>query len=80
LGLAKADEILFELLRNWRMDEASRQNKPPYVIFHDATLRDIAVLHPQSFNDLSAINGIGEAKLERYGAAVLEIVAKKDER
>ncbi len=73
--LSSPGRRLFEALRAWRMEEAREQNKPPYVIFHDATLRDIASLRPRTLQALSTINGIGEAKLEHYGKAVLAIVA-----
>ena len=70
------DELdLFDALRAWRRGEASRQGLPPYVIFHDQTLVDIAKVRPRSRADLSAINGIGQGKLDRYGEAVLETVA-----
>ncbi len=72
--LSSPDQRLFEALRAWRMEEAKEQNKPPYVIFHDATLRDMASLRPRTLQALSTINGIGEAKLEHYGKAVLAII------
>jgi ATP-dependent DNA helicase RecQ len=65
---------LFDALRVWRRDEASRQRVPPYVIFHDQTLADIAQRKPVTRAALLAIDGVGQGKLERYGAAVLEIV------
>ncbi len=69
-----ADGALFEALRAWRRDEAARQRVPPYVIFHDRSLADIARRKPAGRPDLLAIDGVGQGKLERYGAAVLEIV------
>ncbi|HYD43855.1 MAG TPA: DNA helicase RecQ [Phenylobacterium sp.] len=74
VALGPEDQPLFERLRAWRRDEASRQALPPYVIFHDRTLSDIARLKPESLPALAGISGVGEGKLERYGAAVLEIV------
>jgi ATP-dependent DNA helicase RecQ len=65
---------LFEALRAWRRQEAADQSVPPYVIFGDRTLADIAHLRPKSLHDLMLANGVGEAKLERYGAAVLKVV------
>ena len=47
---------------------------PPYIIFSDRTLADIAREKPKTYAALSAVNGVGEAKLEHYGAAVIEIV------
>jgi ATP-dependent DNA helicase RecQ len=66
---------LFESLRAWRKAEASRQGVPPYVIFHDQTLADIARARPLTLHDLSETNGVGQGKLDRYGEAVLAVVA-----
>ena len=66
---------MFEALRQWRTAEAKQQSVPPYVIFHDSVLRDIAASRPGSNAALGAIRGVGASKLERYGAAVLSIVA-----
>jgi ATP-dependent DNA helicase RecQ len=65
---------LFEALRAWRRDEAARQHLPPYVIFHDRTLAEIATARPASLAALAAVSGVGEGKLDRYGQAVLETV------
>jgi len=65
---------LFERLRAWRGAEARAQGKPAYVVFADATLRGIAILEPATLEALTEISGIGEAKLERYGEAVLAVV------
>ena len=66
---------LFDALRAWRRAEAARQGLPPYVIFHDQTLADIARARPWDLDALSAINGVGQGKLDRYGTAVLGVVA-----
>jgi len=47
---------------------------PPYVIFHDSTLREMAELKPVTLHALSRISGIGDAKLARYGAAFVEVI------
>ena len=65
---------LFEDLRAWRRDEAHEQHVPPYVIFSDRTLEDIARLRPRSSSELLLANGVGDSKLQRYGAAVLKVV------
>lgn len=70
-----ADPKLFDALRARRRDLASAQNVPPYVIFHDATLREIAQRKPATLHDFLAIPGIGERKLKRYGADFLEVLA-----
>jgi ATP-dependent DNA helicase RecQ len=66
---------LFEALREWRRGEASRQHLPPYFIFNNDTLVGIALARPSTPEALSAIDGVGQGKLERYGEAVLAIVA-----
>ncbi|HEX4252991.1 MAG TPA: DNA helicase RecQ [Pseudonocardia sp.] len=63
---------VFERLRSWRAASAKEQGVPAYVIFHDATLREIAANAPTSLAELSKISGVGENKLAKYGEAVLE--------
>ncbi|MDR1424732.1 MAG: DNA helicase RecQ [Azoarcus sp.] len=65
---------LFDRLRAWRASTAQERNVPAYVIFHDATLRDIAIARPGTPDDLRKISGIGDRKLEAYGKEILEIV------
>ncbi len=65
---------LFERLRQWRMDTAKAQGVPAYVILHDRTLKEIASARPASLAHLAQISGMGEAKTERYGAALLQLV------
>ena len=62
----------FEALRNWRRDRAAEQRVPPYVIFQDKTLVEIALQEPQTPAELGRISGVGTGKLERYGKGVLE--------
>ena len=69
------DAALFEKLRAWRKSEATRQGVPPYVIFHDQTLADIARVKPLTLYDLAETNGVGQGKLDRYGEAVLAVVS-----
>jgi len=66
---------LFESLRSWRAGVARDNGVPAYVVFADATLRGIAVTKPESLAELSEISGVGEKKLDTYGAAVLAVVA-----
>ena len=68
-------QSLFEALRAWRAAEAKAQRIPPYVIFHDTVLRDIAAVRPTGIEELGQIKGVGASKLQRYGAAVLSILA-----
>jgi ATP-dependent DNA helicase RecQ len=74
-SVAEADLPLFERLRAWRREEAARQAVPPYVIFHDRTLAEIARARPASRAALAEIGGVGQAKLDHYGEAVLALVA-----
>ena len=67
-------EALFERLRAWRSAVAKEAGLPAYVVFHDATLRQVAATAPGSLADLAAISGVGANKLDRWGPAVLEVV------
>ena len=71
-----ADEQLFALLKTTRMQLAKAQNIPPYVIFHDKTLREMAQKKPRSAEAMMDIGGVGEQKIARYGAAFLSVVAQ----
>jgi ATP-dependent DNA helicase RecQ len=73
--LPAAARDLFEALRAWRAGVAREQGVPAYVVFPDSTLRSIATLRPTSLAQLIGISGIGETKLERYGEAVVGVVA-----
>jgi len=72
--LAPEHQPLFQALRAWRRETAAEQRVPPYVIFQDRTLADIALLRPATLADLALANGVGQSKLEHYGAAVLKVV------
>ena len=63
---------VFERLRTWRAATAKEQGVPAYVIFHDATLRQIATELPGTLAELGTISGVGENKLAKYGEGVLE--------
>ncbi len=73
--LDSAGEALFERLRAWRGETAKEAGLPAYVVFHDATLRQIAALRPTSSDELSGVSGLGAAKLAKYGDALLAITA-----
>jgi ATP-dependent DNA helicase RecQ len=66
---------LFETLRETRRALAAEAGVPAYVVFHDSTLRDIAAARPRNLTELAQVNGVGEAKLARYGDAMLAAVA-----
>ncbi|MEB2401393.1 MAG: DNA helicase RecQ [Alcaligenaceae bacterium] len=65
----------FEALRSWRSEVARGHGVPAYVIFHDATLREIATQCPGTLDDLSHISGVGVRKLEAYGEEILRCLA-----
>jgi ATP-dependent DNA helicase RecQ len=75
-GMTLNETPLFAALRAWRREVAEGQRVPPYVIFHDATLAAIADAKPATLAQLGDVSGVGEAKLKRYGAAVLAVVAE----
>jgi ATP-dependent DNA helicase RecQ len=70
-----ADPVLFQRLREWRAEVARRQGVPAYVVFHDRTLIELAARRPSDLRELEALSGIGPSKLDRYGEALLQILA-----
>ena len=72
--LSADEKPYFDALRQWRLSEAREQEIPPYVIFHDSVLRDIAREQPDSRDGLGCIKGVGASKLDRYGTAVLTVL------
>lgn len=74
---ALPEGALYEALRLWRLAEAKGQSIPPYVIFHDSVLRDIAAVRPATLEELAQIKGVGASKLERYGRRVLGVLSKQ---
>ena len=75
-GAKEYDSGLFEILREKRRELAASENVPPYVIFSDKTLFEIASLYPRSQESLLEIHGIGAHKIERYGDTILSIIIK----
>ena len=75
--LSAAEQAIFEKLRWWRMETARTHNVPAYVIFNDATLREIAKTQPASLNELRGVSGVGEKKLESYGADIVALIAEQ---
>ena len=73
--LPEALQPVFESLRAWRAATAKEQGVPAYVIFHDATLRELAQRHPSSLGELGTVTGVGESKLAKYGDLLLEVLA-----
>jgi ATP-dependent DNA helicase RecQ len=70
---------LFEALRARRREIAAEAGLPPYVIFHDSTLREIAARRPSTLAAMAGISGVGAAKLDKYGPAFVEIVLAQEE-
>jgi ATP-dependent DNA helicase RecQ len=70
-----AADPLFDALREARRKLADEAGVPPYVIFHDSTLREIAARKPKNLNELATVQGVGAVKLERYGEAMLEALS-----
>jgi ATP-dependent DNA helicase RecQ len=73
-GANPVDDPIFEALRACRRDLAKEAGVPPYVIFHDSTLRDMAAIRPQSLRDMGLVSGVGARKLEAYGEAFLAVL------
>jgi ATP-dependent DNA helicase RecQ len=72
--ISAVDEPLWQALREARMRIAREQGVPPYVIFHDATLLELLRMKPRNRGEMAEISGVGAAKLERYGAAFIEVL------
>ena len=77
-GAPPWDEKLWEALRERRLELAREQGVPPYVVFHDASLREMVEQRPQTPEEFAQITGVGDTKLERYGEAFLEVMRKQE--
>ena len=66
----------FASLKAWRAEVASEHNLPAYVVFHDATLAEMARLQPDSLDALGEISGVGAKKLEAYGSELLRVLGR----
>ena len=73
--LSAADEVVLQRLKLWRREQASSQGVPPYVVFHDRTLAELASRKPVDLEELARVSGVGSAKLQRYGEALLQVLA-----
>jgi superfamily II DNA helicase RecQ len=71
------DEELVTRLRSWRLERSQEDAVPAYVVLHDATLRELAALRPQTLNELAGVKGFGPVKLERYGDDLLAVLAAR---
>jgi ATP-dependent DNA helicase RecQ len=72
----EVDPALLEALKNWRREQAREQAVPPDVVFHDRTLLEIAGRRPCDLESLGRVAGIGQAKLDRYGEALLALLGR----
>ncbi|MFZ1248848.1 MAG: HRDC domain-containing protein [Candidatus Saccharimonadales bacterium] len=70
------DEALFTELKKWRTEQAAKDHIPPYMVFHDTTLKELAARRPQTTQALLAVKGMGTMKLEKYGTQLLGILTK----
>ena len=70
---------MFEALRALRRELAAKADVPPYVVFHDAVLREMATLRPVTLAEMARIPGVGTRKLEAYGQAFLHAIRQSDE-
>jgi ATP-dependent DNA helicase RecQ len=74
LPLDEAALVRFAALKAWRAEIAREHNLPAYVVFHDATLAEMARAEPESLDALGGISGVGAKKLEAYGQAILRVL------
>ncbi len=75
-SLGTADKTLFAMLKDLRKNEASKLGVPPFVIFQDPSLEDMALKYPVSMDDLGSIYGVGEGKAKKYGRPFLTLIHK----
>jgi len=75
--LTGEDAQAFEALRALRKRVAEEQGLPPFVIFHDATLREMVAARPRSLADLARVKGVGETKLKKYGPLLLDVLMQR---
>lgn len=72
--LSAEDTLLFEKLREWRLEEAKASSVPAYIVFRDITLYQLALKKPQSLEDLAQVEGMGDKKIATYGEAILNLL------
>jgi ATP-dependent DNA helicase UvrD/PcrA len=72
---AEPDDPLYAALKRWRLERATADELPAYVVFHNSTLAEIAGRRPRDLSELGSVPGVGPTKLERYGADVLAVLA-----
>ncbi len=75
-GAAVADETLMKMLKDLRKQNAKKIGVPPFVIFQDPSLEDMALKYPVSFEELSNVHGVGDGKAKRYGKDFIELIGR----
>jgi ATP-dependent DNA helicase RecQ len=76
MELSKSEQAIFDKLRWWRVETARAHGVPAYVVFQDATLREIAKVKPVSLDQLRGVSGVGEKKLTSYGDEIVGIISE----
>jgi len=76
LELSRSEQQIFEKLRWWRVETARAHGVPAYVVFQDATLREIAKVKPTSLDELRGVSGVGEKKLTSYGDEIVGLISE----
>lgn len=71
--LKESDLGIFNILREWRFKRSKKDGLPPYVLFTNKQLAQIVLTKPQSLTELASVDGVGKAKVEKYGQDILEI-------
>ncbi|WP_312765654.1 HRDC domain-containing protein [Epilithonimonas sp.] len=72
--LSEEEKIIYNKLKDWRFEKSKELQQPPYIIFHNKHLMSIAKFKPYNLQDMEQINGLGESKIKRYGAEIIEIL------
>lgn len=75
-GGGAADELLFKMLKTLRKSEADKKSLPPYVIFQDGSLQEMATSYPITSEELTRIGGVGNGKARKFGAPFIELIKK----
>jgi ATP-dependent DNA helicase RecQ len=79
VSIGPTEEKLLATLKTLRTSIAREEHVPPYIVFSDRTLAELAVRRPRSLGALQDVHGVGPMKLERYGARFLDAISKADD-
>ena len=75
-SLGNTDKVLMDQLRSLRKQVAREEDVPPFAVFQEYSLEDMALKYPINFKELNQINGVGEGKAKRYGSKFIELIKK----